>query len=133
MSPDKLEVCFHPECSEGAAAIRGSEPLIRNGNHYYWELVVYEKVYGTSVMFGLCTKDQSLHANDYCNLIGLDQNGWSLSHKGLIWHEGKHARYSHLFPTNQTITLGLLFNTMRGELSYFMVRESVSAPGLWSI
>lgn len=72
-------------------------------------------------MFGLCTLDQQLHANDYCNLIGLDRNGWSLSHKGSIWHAGKQAKYTQLFPPNQSITLGLLFNTMRGELSYFIV------------
>lgn len=96
-------------------------PLVRNGNYYYWEVTVFDKTYGTSVMFGLCTKDQPLHVNDYCNLVGLDQNGWSLSHKGLIWHGGRHAQYSDVFPANQTVTIGILFNSMRGEISYFMV------------
>lgn len=72
-------------------------------------------------MFGLCNKQQQLHANEYCNLIGLDTNGWSLSHKGLIWHNGKNEQYTGEFPRNQTVTIGLLYNTMRGELSYFMV------------
>lgn len=120
--PDKLEVCFHPQCSESAAAIRGSQPLVRNGNYYYWEIEVLDKAYGTSVMFGVCTKEQKLHANDYCNLVGLDREGWSLSHKGLIWHNTKMCPYVNPFPANQPITLGILFNTMRGELSYFMVR-----------
>lgn len=71
-------------------------------------------------MFGLCNKRQELHANDYCNLIGLDENGWSLSHKGLIWHDGKSSQFTRLFPINQTVTVGLLFNTMRGELSFFL-------------
>lgn len=79
-----------------------------------------DKTYGTSVMFGVCTLKQSLHANDYCNLIGLDENGWSLSHKGLTWHNGKQSQYTQMFPSNQPITIGILFNTMRGELSYFM-------------
>lgn len=120
VSEDKLEVCFHPQCSESAAAIRGSEPLKRDGNYYYWEITVFDKTYGTSVMFGLCTSKQSLHSNEYCNLIGLDEHGWSLSHKGLIWHDGKYANFTQTFPANQTITIGLLFDTMRGELSYFM-------------
>lgn len=120
VSEDKLEVCFHPECSESTVAIRGSRALQRNGNYYYWEVSVYDKTYGTSVMFGLCTKEQSMHVNDYCNLIGLDRNGWSLSHKGLIWHNGQRSDYTQIFPANQSITVGMLFDTMRGELSYYM-------------
>lgn len=121
VAPDKLEVCFHPQCSESAAAIRGSQPLIRNGNYYYWEVTAFDKTYGTSVMFGICTKDQELHMNSYCNLVGIDQQGWSLSHKGFIWHDGKYARYTNTFPPDQTVTVGVLLNTMRGELSFFMV------------
>lgn len=71
-------------------------------------------------MFGLCTKQQRLHANEYCNLVGLDDQGWSLSHKGLIWHNGIRRQFTGLFPVNQPITIGLLYNTLRGELSYFM-------------
>lgn len=81
---------------------------------------MFEKTYGTSMMFGVCTKGQQLHLNEYRNLIGLDGNGWSLSHKGLIWHRGKYAQYTDLFPPNQPITIGLLYNSNLGELSYFM-------------
>lgn len=72
-------------------------------------------------MFGLCTKDQKLHSNDYCNLIGLDQHGWSLSHKGTLYHKGEKSQFSALFPQNQPVTVSLLFDTMRGQLSYFVV------------
>ena len=113
-------MCFHPHCSESSAAIRGSKPLVRNGNYYFWEVTVFDKTYGTSVMFGLCNKKQRLHVNDYLNFIGLDENGWSLSHKGLIWHGGKCSRFTPVFPEHQTVTVGLLFNTMRGELSFFL-------------
>lgn len=94
---------------------------MRNGNYYYWEIEVLDKAYGTSVMFGVCTKEQKLHVDDYCNLVGLDREGWSLSHKGLIWHSTKMSPYMDPFPANQPITLGILYNTARGELSYFMV------------
>lgn len=80
------------------------------------------KVYGTSVMFGLCTKDQQLHLDEYRNLIGLDKNGWSLSHKGLIWHNGTYSKYTDFFPENQPLTVGMFFDTKRGELSFFRVR-----------
>lgn len=79
-----------------------------------------DKAYGTSVMFGVCTKRQLMHANDYCNLVGLDRFGWSLSHKGLIWHAGNNIQYTKPFPKDQSVTLGILLNTMRGEVSYFM-------------
>lgn len=72
-------------------------------------------------MFGVCTKEQKLHALDYCNLIGLDQHGWSLSHKGLLWHNGEYARYTSIFPEQGTVKIGLFFDTMRGQLSYFIV------------
>lgn len=120
VSEDKLGLCFHPHCSESAAACRAAEPLKRNGNYYYWEIHVHDKIYGTSVMFGLCTAKQRLHANDYCNLVGLDEFGWSLTHKGLVWHGGTGMQYTSIFPINQPITVGLLYNTMRGELSFFM-------------
>lgn len=120
ISEDQLEVCFHPEISATAAAIRGSEAFKINGNYYYWELRISEKCYGTSVMFGLCTDKQALHCREYCNLIGLDDQGWSLSHKGLAWHAGQYKHYTRTFPTDQVINIGLLFDTMRGELSYFM-------------
>lgn len=120
VSGDRLSLCFHPQCSESAAACRGNEPFRRNGNYYYWEIHVQDKIYGTSVMFGLCTKQQRLHANEYCNLVGLDEWGWSLSHKGLAWHQGKNRQFTKMFPTLQPITIGLLYNTMRGDLSYFM-------------
>lgn len=71
-------------------------------------------------MFGLCTKQQPMHANDYCNLIGLESSGWSLSHKGFIWHNGQSKQYMRSFPSNESVKLGILFNSMRGELSYFM-------------
>lgn len=113
-------MCFHPKSSESSAAIRSCEPLRRNGNYYYWELKVFDKAYGTSVMFGVCTKQQLVHATDYCNLVGLDRTGWSLSHKGLVWHNGNSTQYMNPFPRDQSVILGILFNTMRGEISYFM-------------
>lgn len=125
LSDDKLEVCFHPECAESTAAIRGSQPFRQNGNYYYWEVTIYDKIFGTSMMLGLCTEDQALQRADYCNLIGLDANGWSLSHKGLIWHDGKVARYTNDFGANQDTTIGLLFDTMRGELSYLINGENL--------
>jgi len=115
-------VHFHPDCSEGTVACMTEEPLRRDplNRYYYLEIKILDKAYGTSVMFGLCTKRQRLQSPNYCNLIGSDNQGWSLSHKGLIWHSGSERPYSSHFPLNRPIKLGLLYNTMTGKLSYFM-------------
>lgn len=120
LSDDQLEVCIHPDYSEGAAAVRGSQPINRLADYHFWEITVFDHIYGTSVMFGVCTKQQPLYENDFCNLIGLDSSGWSLSHKGTIWHNNKSAQYTDTFPIRQTLTIGLLYNRIRGELSYFL-------------
>lgn len=102
------------------AAVRGNEPLRRNGSSYYWELRVLDKIFGTSLMFGVCTKHQQLSKNSYCNIVGLDHNGWSLSHKGFVWHSGQHRKFAEPFPMYD-VTVGVLFDTARGELSFFVV------------
>jgi SPRY domain-containing SOCS box protein 3 len=43
------------------------------------------------MMFGIGTKKARLHVNSFTNLLGEDNEGWGLSHKGtiqnLIWIE----------------------------------------------
>lgn len=125
VSEDGSSVRFHPTGSYGTRACLASEPLKRNGNYYYWEIRVLDQAYGTSVMFGLCTRGQQRIANDFCNLIGLDEQGWSMSHKGLIWHAGTSRPYSSPFPANRPVTIGLLYDSMSGRLSYFMDGRSL--------
>ena len=108
---------FHANWSNGTAAVRGNKTL--NYGVHYWEVSVSQRVFGTSMMFGVCTKHARLHANAFLNLLGEDDQSWGLSHKGLLWHDGKWKQFSRPFRENQPTTIGMLFNWYRGTLSYY--------------
>lgn len=78
--PNFRTVHFHPNWSKGTAGIQGKRPL--NNGRYYWELHVSQRVFGTSIMFGIGTKNCRLHANAFRNMLGENEHGWGLSHKG---------------------------------------------------
>lgn len=71
------------------------------------------------MMFGIGTKDARLHANVFINLLGEDKNGWGLSHKGLLWHDGVGVRYTKRFKENKETKIGLLFDGINGTLTYY--------------
>jgi len=52
-------------------------------------------------------------------MLGEDQNGWGLSHKGLIWHNGQWQTFTKPFRENESTTIGLLFDSREGTLSYY--------------
>ena len=83
---------FHPDWASGTAAVRGTR-VLNNGRHY-WELEVSNRVFGTSMMFGVGTKKARLNSDKFVNLLGEDRNSWGLSHKGLAWHGGHFYRYT---------------------------------------
>ena len=64
----KTGVTFHPHWSNGTAGIRSYEPLL--GDFNYWEIHVGNRVFGTSLMFGVSTKKARLHANEFTNMLG---------------------------------------------------------------
>lgn len=76
------------------------------------------------MMFGVATKRCRLHAESFVNLIGEDEHGWGLSHKGLLWHGGKWIAFTKPFSENQATTIGLLFDSLQGTLTYY--RDGVS-------
>ena len=53
-----------------------------NGGKHYWEVRLENRVFGTSMMIGVGTKKCRLHADAFVNVIGEDDQGWGLSHKG---------------------------------------------------
>ncbi|XP_065073920.1 SPRY domain-containing SOCS box protein 3 [Ochlerotatus camptorhynchus] len=110
-------VHFHPNWSKGTAGIRGTRVL--NNGRYYWELSVSQRVFGTSMMFGIGTKKARLHVNAFTNLLGEDKNGWGLSHKGLLWHGGAARNYTKRFKENQATRIGILFDGIAGTLTYY--------------
>lgn len=110
-------VHFHPNWSNGTAAVRGNTPL-NNGRHY-WEIRLTQRIFGTSMMFGLCTKKTRLHVDSFINLLGEDGESWGLSHKGLLWHKGKWRHYTKAFRENEATTIGLLLDLEQGTLTYY--------------
>ncbi|XP_076055367.1 SPRY domain-containing SOCS box protein SP555 [Oratosquilla oratoria] len=108
---------FHPNWSYGTAAVRGTRPLGRS--LHYWEIKVSDRLFGTAIMFGVCTAQARLHAKGFVPLVGEDEHGWALSHKGLAWHGGRGLPFTEPFQENRPTTIGLLFDGRRGTLGFY--------------
>lgn len=111
-------VLFHPIQSRGTAGIRGSRIL--NNGKFYWELKMVDRVFGTSIMFGIGTKEASLHSDIFKNLLGQDIHSWGLSHKGFLFHDEEVYRYTKSFENHKPVTVGILFDGIRGTLTYYI-------------
>lgn len=107
---------FHPQWSSGTAAVRGARPLSRRA---YWEVHVSQRVFGTSMMWGVCTSRARLHANAFVDLVGEDHSSWGLSHRGLLWHAGRWRTFTRPFSENQAAVVGMLYDGRRGTLTYY--------------
>ncbi|XP_023211194.1 SPRY domain-containing SOCS box protein 3-like isoform X1 [Centruroides sculpturatus] len=108
---------FHPNWSNGTAGVRGTRIL--NRGRYYWEVKVSQRIFGTSMMFGIGTKKARLHVDAFVNMLGEDGQGWGLSHKGLLWHNGEWRQYTKPFRENEATTVGILFDGRQGTLTYY--------------
>ncbi|XP_065164728.1 SPRY domain-containing SOCS box protein 3 [Atheta coriaria] len=114
---------FHPNWSSGTAGVRGTRVL--NNGRYFWELQLSQRIFGTSMMFGIGTKKARLHADAFTNLLGEDNNGWGLSHKGLLWHGGRWYHYTKPFRENEATTIGILYDGIAGTLTYYKDGKSL--------
>lgn len=108
---------FHPNWSKGTAGVRGTKAV--NNGRYYWEIRVSQRVFGTSMMFGIGTRKARLHVDAFVNMLGEDEHSWGLSHKGMLWHNGKWTQYTKPFRENEATTVGLLFDGIQGTLTYY--------------
>lgn len=77
------------------------------------------------MMFGLTTRSAALQNGSFTNLIGEDEWGWGLSHKGLIWHNGKWKVYTKPFRENRSTVIGCLYNGVDGTLTFFKDGQSL--------
>ena len=108
---------FHPNWAYSTAGVRGTKIL--NGKRAYWEITTSEKVFGTSMMFGIGTKKARLHIDGFTNMLGMDENSWGLNHNGFTWHNNSHKKYTKPFTLNTPTTIGLLFDGISGSLTFF--------------
>ncbi|CAF0933222.1 unnamed protein product [Rotaria sordida] len=118
------QILFHPRISSSTQVILADRPLPLYGK-FYWEIYM-PTVYGTSIMFGIATKEQKLTSENFINLIGIDQHGWALSHHGLLWHNGKSRSYlSKSFELLRPVLIGLEFDADIRTLSYTINNQSM--------
>jgi len=108
---------FHPNWSNGTAAVRGDKIL--NGGIYYWEIKVSQRVFGTSMMFGIGTIQTRLHIDAFVNLLGGDCQSMGLSHKGVAWYNNSWKQFTKPFRENENTCVGILFNWFNGTLTYY--------------
>lgn len=71
------------------------------------------------MMFGIGTRHARLHVDAFTNMLGEDEHGWGLSHKGLLWHGGVWTYYTKPFRENEATSVGLLFDGTAGTLTYY--------------
>ena len=115
---------FHPNWSNGTAGVRGSKALDRNCKHY-WEVYVSQRIFGTSMMFGVASRPARMHVDAFVNLLGEDDNSWGLSHKGLLWHGGNWRHYCPPFPENEATVIGVLYDGPQGTLTFYKDGKSL--------
>lgn len=124
---------FHPNWSGDTAGLKGTR-ILNNGRHF-WEMYISNRIFGTSIMFGIGTKMARVHADTFINLVGEDRHSWGLSHKGLLWHNGKYFEYTKPFSENRETKIGVFFDGIAGTLTYYKDGEclGVAFRGLQDI
>lgn len=69
---------------------------------------------------------QQLTSSSFTNLIGSDEHGWGLSHRGLLWHNGiSHQYLSQPIEPLQPVLIGLEFDADARTLSYTINNQSM--------
>uniref|UniRef100_A0A9I3MHA5 B30.2/SPRY domain-containing protein n=1 Tax=Anopheles merus TaxID=30066 RepID=A0A9I3MHA5_ANOME len=118
------EVIFHPVYSQGTTIVRGNEPLYR-GRHHYWELKILSPLSGTDIMFGIGTDKVDLlrHQFSFTSVLGIDDQSWGYSYRGLAQHNGQLKYYGKKFSRGRII--GIYVDMFRGTLEYFLNRRSL--------
>lgn len=121
-SNDSKSVCLHPYCSGcfETDAVRGDQALKKNA-YTYWQIEMgKEALSGTSSMIGVGTSSAKLNSFGYLNLIGMDENSWGLSNKGLVWNGNNARSFCNQFDESENVKIGCLFDGFNGRLSYFI-------------
>uniref|UniRef100_A0A1L8E336 Putative spry domain in the suppressor of cytokine signaling 3 n=1 Tax=Nyssomyia neivai TaxID=330878 RepID=A0A1L8E336_9DIPT len=114
-------VIFHPVYSQGTAMVRGNVPL-RMGMCHYWEIKMMSPVSGTDMMVGVGTDkvDLTSHQYSFGSTIGLDDQSWGYSYRGVVLHRSRSYFYAKKF--TQGSIVGVLLNLRRGTMEFYINR-----------
>uniref|UniRef100_A0A182YIS3 Acyl carrier protein n=1 Tax=Anopheles stephensi TaxID=30069 RepID=A0A182YIS3_ANOST len=118
------EVIFHPVYSQGTTIVRGNHSL-HIGRHHYWELKIMSPLSGTDIMFGIGTDKVDLfkHQFSFTSVLGIDDQSWGYSYRGLAQHNGRLKYYGKKFSRGRII--GIYVDLFHGTLEYYLNRRSL--------
>lgn len=146
LDDERRMASIHPHCQSACFethAIMGDRPLKKNALTY-WQVRISNRdnklTQATSVMVGVGTSKAKLNSIGYLNLIGIDNQSWSLSNTGHIWHDNQPKFYAHPFVVDSHngnnyhnvsdcssgsaevvshVTIGCLYDGYTGQLTFF--------------
>lgn len=118
-----MEIVFHPVYSQGTSVIRGTQPL-QPGMHHYWEIKILSQLAGTDIMLGIGTDKVDLlsHRFQFSSFLGLDDQSWGYSYRGLTQHNGQLKYYGKKYSQGRII--GVYVDLFRGVLEFYLNRRS---------
>ncbi|GAB0098663.1 SPRY domain-containing SOCS box protein 3, SPRY domain [Sergentomyia squamirostris] len=114
-------VIFHPVYSQGTSLVRGNKAL-QTGMCHYWEVKMISPVSGTDMMVGVGTDKVDLYSHQYSfgSIIGLDDQSWGYSYRGVVHHRGRSLFFGRKF--TQGSIVGVLLNLRRGTMDLYINR-----------
>ncbi|XP_052741201.1 SPRY domain-containing SOCS box protein 3 isoform X2 [Bicyclus anynana] len=122
LSLDRSKITFHPIFSSGTAAARSDAPLLID-HHYYWEVKMLTRCYGTDIMVGVGTKKVSTTDTEFkfVSLLGQDGESYGLSYKGKVRHDGKFTPVPAGFCSGSIV--GVRVDLWHGTLAFYINRK----------
>jgi len=115
-------VDFHPVYSQGTAVVKGEQPLAA-GKHHYWEVKIMSFLTGTDLMIGIGTDKVNIRSHNfsYSSFLGLDDQSWGFSYRGLAQNAGRIKYYGKTFSRGSIV--GVYLDLERGTLEYYLNRR----------
>uniref|UniRef100_A0A183GT01 B30.2/SPRY domain-containing protein n=1 Tax=Heligmosomoides polygyrus TaxID=6339 RepID=A0A183GT01_HELPZ len=121
------EVLFHPVYAFGTAGIRGAKQLTAT-SIVYWDTRVCQNLFGTSIMFGVGTKQASTRArSQFVDLLGEDEHSYGLNQKGLVRHCAIEVAVCDPLPYRDCV-VGILFDGPGRKISFYRNGEYLCTP-----
>ncbi|KAG4070369.1 hypothetical protein HA402_006511 [Bradysia odoriphaga] len=121
-------IVFHPTFSQGTAAVKGSTRLDKNMIHH-WEIKILSDMTGTDLMVGVGTDkvDFSSCKYKYTSLLGLCNQSWGYSYRGLAQHNGRLKYYGKRY--SSLCIVGVYLDLRHRCIEFYLNRRFVLSFG----